>query len=286
MVKRIFGVVAAFLAVVLVVPEADARRLGGGRAFGVQRNVTPPPARQQAAPAQKQALPATAGAAAAAKPATGLARWMPLLAGLTIGGMLGYLFGGDGLMGLLLLAALAVAAVSVVRALMPRRGEVQPQRMEFAAMGNETVAAPPPSQAIDSGGHGAARFEYGVPAGFDAEGFLRGAKMNFLRLQAANDQGNLDELRDLTTAEVFETLKNDLQARGQGSQRTDLASVDAELLEIGTDGDRHWASVRFTGMEQEGAGGKQPVEFSEVWNLVKPVDDSSGWLLAGIQQMH
>ncbi|MCK7501919.1 MAG: hypothetical protein MZW92_77070 [Comamonadaceae bacterium] len=29
-----------------------------------------------------------------------------------------------------------------------------------------------------------------IPAGFDAEGFLRHAKLNFLRLQAAHDAGN------------------------------------------------------------------------------------------------
>ena len=31
-------------------------------------------------------------------------------------------------------------------------------------------------------------------------------------------------------------------------------------------------------------GVAQPKSVVEVWNLVKPVDGSSGWLLAGIQQ--
>jgi predicted lipid-binding transport protein (Tim44 family) len=43
--------------------------------------------------------------------------------------------------------------------------------------------------------------------------------------------------------------------------------------------------VRFSGMVRE-TPGTQPVGFEEVWNLVKPADGSSGWLLAGIQQMH
>jgi predicted lipid-binding transport protein (Tim44 family) len=47
----------------------------------------------------------------------------------------------------------------------------------------------------------------------------------------------------------------------------------------------HWASVRFSGTVREAAGGA-PEAFTEVWNLVKPRDGSSGWLLAGIQQMH
>jgi len=29
-----------------------------------------------------------------------------------------------------------------------------------------------------------------------------------------------------------------------------------------------------------------PKEFDEIWNLSKPVDGSTGWLLAGIQQLN
>src|SRR5687768_18001667 len=55
------------------------------------------------------------------------------------------------------------------------------------------------------------------------------------------------------------------------------------LFRSATDGDRHWASVRFTGTVRE-APGVAPEPFAEVWNLVKPADGSSGWLLAGIQR--
>ena len=43
--------------------------------------------------------------------------------------------------------------------------------------------------------------------------------------------------------------------------------------------------MRFSGTVRE-APGAEPEAFAEVWNLVKPADGSSGWLLAGIQQMH
>ena len=43
--------------------------------------------------------------------------------------------------------------------------------------------------------------------------------------------------------------------------------------------------MRFSGTVTE-APGAAPEAFAEVWNLVKPADGSSGWLLAGIQQMH
>jgi predicted lipid-binding transport protein (Tim44 family) len=120
-----------------------------------------------------------------------------------------------------------------------------------------------------------------IPAGFDASGFLRAAKMNFLKLQAANDAGQLDEIREFTSDELYEALKAD----ARGGQHTEILGLEAELLELAQEGDRHWASVRFSGTERE-APGAQPQPFAEVWNLAKPADGSSGWLLAGIQQMH
>ncbi|HEX9397138.1 MAG TPA: Tim44-like domain-containing protein [Burkholderiales bacterium] len=246
--------------------DADAARLGGGRTVGTQRSITAPPA-QQAAPAQKapQAAPAPAG---------GL--WGGILGGLALGGLLGYFFGGNGLFGLLVVAGLAFFAVVAVRGLMRSRAGAP---MPVAAMGNseETVRMPSP-QAVPMST--AARF----PAGFDADGFLRGAKVNFVKLQLANDRGDLEEIREITTPELFETLQNDVQAR-VGRQETDISGLEARLLDLATENGQYWASVGFSGQERERPGA-QPASFSEVWNLVKPVDGSSGWLLAGIQQMH
>src|SRR5688500_15039177 len=186
----------------LVVPDAEARRIGGGRSVGTQRNVTAPPAQtpaKQAAPAQQQ----NPGQAAPA--ATG-SRWLPVLGGLALGGMLGYLFGGSGVFGFLLLALLAIGAVFAVRALMRRRAEA-PQPMQYAGM-RETVRVTPGGTSSPVPAE-----KTRVPAGFDATGFLRGAKMNFLRLQAANDAGRLDEVRELTTTELYEELKKEPNGR-------------------------------------------------------------------------
>jgi len=254
---------------VIVATDVEARRLGGGRNVGAQRNVTAPPAQtpakqQQAAPAQQQ--PGQAAPAAARTP------WAGILGGLALGGLLGYMFGGSGLMGFLLLALLAIAAVVGVRALMRRRPA--PQSVQFAGM-RETTQMPMGSSLPERAA--IAR----VPAGFDAAGFLRAAKLNFLRLQAANDAGQLEEIREFTTEELYDALKADLAQRGQ----TEVIGLEADMLEVATEGDRHWASVRFSGTVRE-APNAAPAAFAEVWNLVKPADGSSGWLLAGIQQMH
>ena len=251
-----------------VVTEVEARRLGGGRTMGAQRNVTTPPQQTPAKPAQQQSAQGQQQGAQQAAPAQGGSRWLPILGGLALGGMLGYLFGGSGLLGVLVLALLAIAAVVGVRALMRRRAEA-PRPVQFAGM-RETVEVSPPS-----GGSAPVAAQTRLPAGFDAAGFLHGAKLNFLRLQAANDAGRLDEIRELTTEELYQQLAKEAGA----AQHTQVEGLEAELLEVVTEGAQHWASVRFSGTA-DGEG------FSEVWNLVKPADGSSGWLLAGIQQMH
>lgn len=263
------------LGTALVATDVDARRLGGGRSVGVQRNVTTPPAQTPAKPAQQQAAQGQQQGAQQAAPASSGSRWMPILGGLALGGILGYLFGGSGLLGFLLLALVAIAAVLGIRALMQRRSEA-PRPMQFAGM-RETVDM----QAPPAAGNALTPAKAGVPAGFDASGFLRAAKMNFLKLQAANDAGRLEEIREFTTGELYEELSRDLAA---GSP-TEVDDLQAELLELTTQGGEHWASVRFTGRVRE-TPGAEPQAFAEVWNLVKPADGSSGWLLAGIQQMH
>jgi predicted lipid-binding transport protein (Tim44 family) len=97
----------------------------------------------------------------------------------------------------------------------------------------------------------------------------------------ANDSGRLDELREVTTAGMYEALRADTGA----GQQTDVVTLHADLLEVATEAGRHWASVRFSGLMRE-TPGAEPTGFEEIWNLTKPVDGSSGWLLAGIQQMH
>ena len=300
--KLVLGFAATLLCVAFVATEAEAAtRLGGARSLGTQRSITnAPPAAAPAKPAQQTAAPAAAPAAAQPAAASGMSRWMPLLGGLALGGALGWLMGANGMgglmVGMLLAGLLVFAAIFVVRMLMHKRGET-PQRMQYAAagsqgpypaIGNETVAAPPPSQAAGfdaSAAPGPSGVAANVPADFDVAGFLRGAKLNYMKLQIANDQGNLDELREFTSDALFEELKKDLLARGNEKQQTDVLALNADLLEVVTEGDKHWASVRFSGTVRESPS-EAPTGFEEVWNLAKPVSGSSGWQLAGIQQMH
>ena len=262
----------------LMANDVAAARLGGGRSLGAQRQITPSP--KQATPPAQQQQPAAA-------PQSGPGRWFAPLAGLAAGIGLGWLFAQGGFgpaIGALLMVLLAVA---VVFALMRLLSKPRPQRsqLQYAGLGSETVAAPPPSQLPGDAGaqpNYRSQFVSNIPAGFDVEGFLNESRRNFLRLQEANDRGDLARLRQVTTEDMFNTLKGDV-AGHSGAQQTDVVTLNASLLELVTEGELYWASVRFSGSIREEASA--PAEpFEEIWHLRKPVNGASGWLLAGMQQ--
>ena len=121
-----------------------------------------------------------------------------------------------------------------------------------------------------------------IPADFDVAGFVRNAKVNFIRLQAANDAGNLEDIRQFTTPEMFAELKMDLSDRGTAKQQTDVVNVDGDVLEVAEENGQYVVSVRFTGQIREDGG--TPEAFDEIWHLTKPLQGSGGWILSGIQQ--
>lgn len=278
--------IIALLALVFTLDDAEARRLGGGRSLGTQRSsVAPSKSAQQTPPSQAAAAPAAPNPAAAPQPAGN--RWLGPIAGLAAGLGLGYLLGhggAGGMLGTLLMMALVGFAVVFVLRLFTRprtEGDIQ-----YAGVGSEPVCAPPPSLASGIGAEPAfgGRPQPNIPAGFDSEGFLRQAKLNFVKLQAVHDSGKLGELREFTTDAMFASIKQDLLQHGGVGQQTDVVTLDAVLLEALTEGDTHWASVRFSGMIREAADA-QPESFQEIWNLAKPVSGATGWVLAGIQQI-
>jgi predicted lipid-binding transport protein (Tim44 family) len=277
----------AFLALGLTIQDADAR-LGGGRSLGSQRSSAAPNRSVQQAPPSQAAPSAPAAApnpAAAPRPAGN--RWLGPIAGLAAGLGLGWLLGQGGMGGmmgsLLMMALVGFAVFFVIRLLTRPKTE---GNMQYASMGSQAAAAPPPTLAPAIGAEPVfgAHPQPNVPAGFDTAGFLRQAKLNFVKLQAVHDSGQLNELREFTTDEMFESVKQDLQEHGASGQQTDVVALNADLLEALTEGNTHWASVRFSGMIRENANG-QPESFQEIWNLAKPVSGASGWVLAGIQQI-
>jgi len=271
--RLLISLFALFVSFAFVMDDAEARRLGGGKSFGMQRSA---PARQNAAPAPQRQQPGATPATAPQKRS-----WMGPIAGLAAGLGLAALFShpgmGEGMANVLMLALLAMAAFMLFRFFM-RRNAPAPA-MQYAGMPQRTPAAF--DQAPDALGGGSTAGAF--PPGFDADAFAREAKLNFIRLQAAFDAANLDDLRAFTTPEVFAEIRMQLAERGDAAQATDVMTLDAEVLEAADEGNRHVVSVRFTGQVREAAG-QDAVPLDEVWHLSKPASGQGGWVIAGIQQ--
>lgn len=130
---------------------------------------------------------------------------------------------------------------------------------------------------------------WGVPDGFDVEGFLAAAKRNFITLQSAWDRSDIASLRAMMTDAMLVEIKSQLaereQQRGAGApNQTDVVMIEAQLLGIEDLGEAYMASVEFSGMvREEASAGPNP--FREVWNMTKPKSGSSGWLVAGVQAL-
>lgn len=283
-------VLALALTIGLGMGEADAARLGGGKSVGMQRqSVAPKPATP---PAQATPAPSNPNPTPAPQPAP-KRNWLGPLAGLAAGlgiaALLSHFGMGEGLANVIMIALLVMAAVFIFKLLFRRKpseasgGAAPVQPMQFAGVGGSSMSPPDAMGQSGSVSSAATSSSPRLPAGFDAEAFLRVAKLNFIRLQAANDAKNLEDIREFVSPEVFAEIKMQMDERGHATQQTDVVSLNAELLEVSTEPNRHVASVHFSGLISEAAGAAA-APFSEVWNLTKPTDGNKGWVVAGIQQ--
>jgi predicted lipid-binding transport protein (Tim44 family) len=290
----------AVLAAGLAPTDADAKRIGGGSSAGMQRSVparTPP----AAAPAQPAQATPTAPATAGAQPAAAAPKrsWMGpiagLAAGLGIAALMSHLGMGAEFGNLIMMVLLAVVAFVAIRFVMSRfaRGTAgsaapslaTPNGMQFRDVTPLTPvssssggAAPALAAAVPAAGTTTL-----LPADFDAAAFERIAKMIFIRMQAANDSADLNDLRAFTTPEMFAAIKLDLQDRSGKAQQTDVVRIDAEVLDVVSEAQRRIVSVRFHGLiREEKDGVAEP--FDEIWHLVRPTDGSHEWAIAGNQQ--
>ncbi len=302
------------------IADAFARPVGGGRSFGrqsssVSRMRAPAPA-PAPAPYQQPGYqrPAPAPMAPQPIPQRRPSMWKGVLGGALLGLGLGALFSHLGIGGamasalssILMLLLLVFAVMFIVRMFRRKATPSNPQFSGFNQSPMPATATPeigsglnqgwqPNTSSSYSGGYNqptsnvslnkqAGHEQWGVPAGFDTEAFLRHAKASFIRMQAAWDRGDLMDLREFTSPEVFAELQLQIQERGGNQDYTEVVSIDAQLLGIETTERDYLASVQFNGMIRN-APGAQAEPYVEVWNLAKPLNGNGGWVLAGIQQI-
>lgn len=278
------ALIVSIVGLTIGLSSAEAKRLGGGGSFGKSspsfsrqapahngQAVAPPSRPQPAAPARSPWAGIIGGA----------------LLGLGIGALLSHFGMGaelSGMLGTMLMIGLFVFGAILLFRLLGRKTSSEPQPA-YAGVSERSITPEIGSnigQSTWSGQSGSTDVA-SVPAGFDSNGFLRQAKTNFLRMQAAWDKADSHDIREFTTPEMFAELKMQLTERGTEVNHTDVVSLEAELLGIDQSDTEYLASVRFSGMIKESE--HAPAEaFREVWILSKPTTGNMGWLLAGIQQ--
>ena len=289
----------------VIAVDADARRMSGGKNMGRQREAINPSQTAPKAPAQQQqqAAPAQQKAAPTSPPAqqpSGMSRWLGPLAGLAIGAGLASLFLNNGfggaLMGMLLVAAIVAGAVLLFRMLRGRGSQITREPLRYAAAtpsGSEPLRAPPAppiggsaaphSLAATLGSSQAAPAAAPLLADFDSEQFLQHARTNFVKLQAAHDRKDLTSIRDFLTPQLYRDIEAEVRASGDAPEKTEILTLNAEVLDVTSEAELYVVSVRFSGLIRDEPGADaQP--FSEAWHLEKPVNGRSGWLVSGIQQ--
>ncbi len=273
---------AAALAIglTMAVGNAEAARIGGGKSMGMQRQMAPISKPATAAAPAARAPGATAPAAQPSR------SWLGPIAGLAAGLGLAALashFGfGEELANIMMIALLAFAVMAVIGFFMRKRAGQQATMAGAGAPYNaSTYTDNAQYQSSQTAGSASG---VNVPAGFDIDGFIRNAKVGFIRLQAAHDAGDLADIREFTSPEMFAEIRLDLDQRNGLPQKTDIVSLNAEILDINQDSYRNIVSVRFTGTLREEAEAAL-VAIDEVWHLTKPINGQGGWVLAGIQQV-
>ncbi|WIT10571.1 TIM44-like domain-containing protein [Paucibacter sediminis] len=291
----LIATLVAALSLSMLSPDAEAKRIGGGGSAGMKRTVptqpASPPTQQSTTPQgsgvpAQQAAPSPAPTGAAAPAAAPKRSWMGPIAGLAAGLGLAALashFGFGGALANVMTMLLIGVALMLVVGFVMRRFAAKPAqgaglKYAGAGAGADAGAGYAPAAAAAA----TAPLAAAPVSSAEDEEFVQVAKRVFIRLQAANDAGDQNDLRKFTTPEMYAAVQHDLLDR-KGAQRTDVLQLNAQLLDRAQEPDQQVVSVRFWGLirEQSEAAAES---FDEIWHLVRPQDGSREWAIAGIQQ--
>jgi predicted lipid-binding transport protein (Tim44 family) len=277
----------------LLTDTAEARRMGGGKSFGsspsYQRSA-PSPQRSTNQTAQSQ--PSKQGQTAPAAPASPFGRWGGMLGGFLMGGLLGSLlfggmhgFGGPGLLDILIVGGLLFFLFRYLRA----------RRMATESAGSSAFSGSAfqdvqPQESWGTSGYGQAPRAIPsssepppIPAGFDEKEFLKGAKAVYTRLQQSWDRRDLNDIREFTSPEVFQEIRRQAEEEPNPG-RTEIVLINADLLEVKSDGGQTVASVHYDVLMRESANETMSHQVREIWHFREKAPGSS-WILEGIQQV-
>lgn len=291
----------------VMVETAEAKRFGGGMSFGSQKAFSKPQQQRSApkeAPKKQSNTTGTAAGGAAAK--SGM---MGALGALAVGGLLGALFFGGafeninffdvlvfGLIAFLLFKMFAgkrragptpsAAGYGRVEEPMPsyEREQMPSQPHSQQRQGFDTDLMFKKDKPAGVGGFSAKIDSSQIvkPKGFDEDHFLQGAKILFMNMQKAWDNGELADIREFTTDQVFAEIQDQYRSR-EGENHTEVTSAHVELFDVVDLDSELQASALFTVSVMENG---EEVHAQELWHFIKPKHSlQPTWYLDGIQQV-
>ena len=291
--------------VMLAVPDAtEAARLGGGSSFGSKPFMsTPAPRptmRQDAPQAPRSSMNQPQAAPQAPRP--GMFGGMGglfggLLAGTLLGSLLGgHGFAGGGFMDIIIIGLLVFFGLKLFARF---RGQQAPAGADarsgqggsyddrMQGMQRESTGSNGWDVLRGDGSGPASQATAGpnipMPDGFDAEEFLRGAKMAYTRLQNAWDKRDMDDIAQFTSSAVQHAVREQMEADPKPST-TEILLVNAQLLGVTDEGQEQYAQVFFDVLLRESPEQQTPSSAREVWHFMRPVTGGN-WKLDGIQQV-
>lgn len=268
--------------------DSDAARMGGGRSFGSRPSMSVPaqkPAMRQQSTGQQsqQSAPAPQGRFGAMGGILG-----GLLAGTLLGSLLsGNGFSGGGFFDFILLAIIAFVGYKLfikfrqakspapapagdASGFSPMQKNLNNNASSFGSYG-ETFQKQQENQQVD------------IPANFNVEEFLKGAKMAYARLQKSWDERDLEDIAQFVTTPVMNVLNEQL-ASDPNPGKTDILQITADLVGVEQDGENQRAQVYFDVLMRENEQAPAPEQVREIWHFVKKRDTGT-WKLDGIQQV-
>lgn len=294
-----------FISFALIAPQtAEAKRFGGGKSFGQQKQISQQ--KKQAAQQQRQAAQQARDTRVAN---SGASKWLGPLAGLAAGGFLAWMIFGDGFEGLqfmdiLLFGLLAFGLFMIFRSMAARKQAAQPAHDSYQQPVQQYYAPSDNYQAEQAttrpGSSNAGDFTNVViganlsenaqhldvaPAWFDAKRFAEDAKQHFVAVQKAWDLADASEIESYCTPELFAEISQMMTGMQAGENFTQVDDLDSEIVDQSIDGEYFVASVRFSGFIQEGQN-EDAHSFNEIWHIRRLAAGEGNWQIAGIQQQN
>ncbi|MFD2230206.1 Tim44 domain-containing protein [Alkalimarinus sediminis] len=291
--KKFWVIMTILFAFTLTTSHVEAKKFGGGKSFG--KSFLTSPSKSKTAPSsnnsKQQAAPNT--------PAKG-GMMKGMLGGLLAGGLIAALIGGGAFEGIQIMDIILIALVAFIAIrLFKGMAQAKMAAAQPAYAGNQTrqnAGSDMFGSSTSNNQHGDATFSeekpagftneesvpFNLPADFDINNFLSGARDHYRTIQKAWNENNIEMIKEYVNEELFAHLKQE-RASLSGEQHTEVMFVDAELVRADQQFGIAELSIKFSGRYRDTVENVEE-DITDVWHLERDTtQDNAPWLIVGIE---